>query len=83
MWKWLELLKQIAPGMTRAAVIREVRRIGALMYLAADDPDSPALVAEDDIRRQSNQFGRISANAVEVAPAPAVVDLNIAALDPA
>jgi putative tryptophan/tyrosine transport system substrate-binding protein len=33
------------PLAARAQQPERMRRIGALMYLAADDPDSPALVA--------------------------------------
>ena len=33
------------PFAARAQQPERMRRIGALMYLAADDPDSPALVA--------------------------------------
>jgi len=39
--KWLELLKQIAPGVTRAAVLYDPDNAGSLGYLRVIEPDAP------------------------------------------
>ena len=38
---------------------------------------------QDDVRRERNQFRRVSANAVGITPAPTSVDPHVAAVDPA
>jgi putative ABC transport system substrate-binding protein len=44
--KWLELLKQIAPGVTRAAIIRDAAIIGGIGQFAAIQSVAPSLGVE-------------------------------------
>jgi putative tryptophan/tyrosine transport system substrate-binding protein len=67
--KWLELLKQIAPGVTRAAIIRDAAIIGAIGQFAAIQSVAPSLGVEvspvnmrdpDEIERTVTAFARSS-----------------------
>ena len=42
-----------------------------------------AASGQDDVRRERDQFRRVSANAVGIARAPAIVDPHVAAVGPA
>ena len=73
--KWLELLKEIAPGVTRVAVLRDLT-IG-IGYLAAIQAVAPALGVEltpiglrdvDEIERAVAAFARGSTNGMIVTP---------------
>jgi putative tryptophan/tyrosine transport system substrate-binding protein len=68
--KWLQLLKEIAPRVTRAAVIRDSRTTGGVGQFAAIQSMAPSLGVEaiavnvrdpDEIERTITDFGR-SAN---------------------
>jgi ABC-type uncharacterized transport system substrate-binding protein len=65
--KWLELLKQIAPSVTRAAVLRDTRQGSATSQFAAIQSVAPALRMEvtpvglrdtDEIERAVSAFAR-------------------------
>jgi ABC-type uncharacterized transport system substrate-binding protein len=67
--KWLELLKQIAPGVTRAAIIRDAAIIGGIGQFAAIQSVAPSLGVEvspvnmrdaDEIERAVTAFARSS-----------------------
>jgi putative ABC transport system substrate-binding protein len=67
--KWLELLKQIAPGVTRAAIIRDAAIIGGIGQFAAIQSMAPSLGVEvspvnmrdaDDIEHAVTAFARSS-----------------------
>jgi putative ABC transport system substrate-binding protein len=68
--KWLQLLKEIAPRVTRAAVIRDATTTGGVGQFAAIQSMAPSLGVEavavnvrdpDEIERRVTEFGR-SAN---------------------
>jgi putative ABC transport system substrate-binding protein len=65
--KWLELLKQIAPGITRAAVMRDPTISGGIGLFGAIQSVAPSLGVDvtpvnvrnaDDIEREINTFAR-------------------------
>jgi putative ABC transport system substrate-binding protein len=67
--KWLELLKQIAPDVTRAAIIRDAAIIGGIGQFAAIQSVAPSLGVEvspvnmrdaDEIERTVSAFARSS-----------------------
>jgi putative ABC transport system substrate-binding protein len=76
--KWLELLKQVAPGLTRAAVIREATLFGTGLF-GAIQAVAPSLGVEvspiaprdaDEIERSITAFGRSSNGGLIVTGAP-------------
>ena len=67
--KWLQLLKEIAPRVTRAAVIRDSTTTGGVGQFAAIQSMAPSLGIEavavnvrnpDEIERTITEFGRLS-----------------------
>jgi putative ABC transport system substrate-binding protein len=77
--KWLELLKEIAPGVTRAAVLREPGLAPAVAQLAALQAVAPSLRVElvplnmrdaGEIERTVAAFARSSADGLIVTSSP-------------
>jgi putative ABC transport system substrate-binding protein len=89
--KWLELLKELAPGVTRAAVLREPGLTAAIAQFAALQAVAPLLRVElvplnlrdaGDIERSVAEFARSSADGLIVTSGPLAAvhrDLIIAA----
>jgi putative tryptophan/tyrosine transport system substrate-binding protein len=89
--KWLELLKELAPGVTRAAVLREPGLTAAIAQFAALQAVAPSLRVElvplnlrgaGDIERSVAEFARSSADGLIVTSGPLVAvhrDLIVAA----
>jgi putative ABC transport system substrate-binding protein len=80
--KWLELLKQIAPGVTRVAVFRDPVITGGMGYLAAIHALAPSIGVEvspidvrveSDIERAIAAFARTPNGGLIVAPDPAAI----------
>ena len=80
--KWLELLKQIAPSVTRVAVLRDPVLTGGLGYLAAIHALAPAFGVEvrpvdvrvkSDIERAVAAFARTPNGGLIVTPDPAAI----------
>ena len=46
-------------------------------------PDGRAARCEDDVRRECDQFSRVSPSGIGIPRAPAIVDLQVAAVSPA
>jgi putative ABC transport system substrate-binding protein len=77
--KWLELLKQIAPGVTRVAVLRDPTQGSGLSLFAAIHAVAPLLKVEihpvgvsdaDEIERGINAFARGSNDGLIVVTGP-------------
>jgi ABC-type uncharacterized transport system substrate-binding protein len=77
--KWLELLKQIAPGMTRAAVIRDPTITGGIGQFAAIQSVAPSVGVEvspvnvrdaEEIERAVTAFARSSNGGLIVTASP-------------
>jgi putative tryptophan/tyrosine transport system substrate-binding protein len=73
--KWLQLLKEIAPSVTRAAVIRDATTTGGVGQFAAIQAMAPSLGAEavavnirdpNEIERTITEFGRAANGGVIV-----------------
>ena len=89
--KWLELLKELAPGVTRAAVLREPGLTAAIAQFAALQAVAPSLRVElvplnlrdaGDIERSVAEFARSSADGLIVTSGPLAAvhrDLIVAA----
>jgi putative ABC transport system substrate-binding protein len=89
--KWLELLKELAPGLTRAAVLREPGLTAAIAQFAALQAVAPALRVElvplnmrdaGDIERNVAAFVRSSSDGLIVTSGPLAAvhrDLIVAA----
>ena len=79
--KWLELLKEIAPGVTRAAVLREAGLTAAIAQFAALQSMAPSLRVEvvplnvrdtSEIERAVAAFARPSSDGLIVTSSPLV-----------
>jgi putative ABC transport system substrate-binding protein len=77
--KWLELLKELAPGVTRAAVLREPGLTAAIAQFAALQAVAPSLRVElvplnlrgeGDVERSLAEFARSSADGLIVTSGP-------------
>jgi putative ABC transport system substrate-binding protein len=80
--KWLELLKEIAPGMTRVAVLRDPAITAGIGQFGAIQAVAPSLGIEvtpfnmrdaADIERAVTMFGRSSNSGLIVAAGPSAV----------
>jgi putative tryptophan/tyrosine transport system substrate-binding protein len=83
--KWLELLKQIAPRMTRAAVIRDPSLTGGIGQFAAIQSVAPSIGIEvtpvnvrdaDEIKRAVSAFARSSGGGLIVTASPVAAALH-------
>ena len=57
--------------------------IGTVRVACSNAPQLAAASGQDDVRRERDQFRRVSANAFGIACAPADVDPHVAAVGPA
>jgi ABC-type uncharacterized transport system substrate-binding protein len=81
--KWLELLKQIAPGVTRVAVLRDATQSSTISTFAAIQAVAPSLRVEvvtpvnmrdpDEIERSIETFARSPSGGLIPMPSAAVV----------
>ena len=69
------------PAPTGSGTLHEHDRHGAGRLLQR--PHGRPASGQDDVRRERDQFRRVSANAVGIARGPAVVDPHVAAVGPA
>jgi putative ABC transport system substrate-binding protein len=84
--KWLELLKQIAPNVTRVAVIRDPTLVSGTGQLAAIQAVAPLFGVElspvdtrdaDEIERAIAAFARSANGGLIVTPSPAQVQVTL------
>jgi ABC-type uncharacterized transport system substrate-binding protein len=80
--KWVELLKQFAPGMTRAAVIRDPSLTGGIAAIQSVAPSigvevTPVNVRDaDEIKRAVSAFARSSGGGLIVTASPVAAALH-------
>jgi putative ABC transport system substrate-binding protein len=84
--KWLELLKQIAPGVTRAAILRDAAQGSGTSQFAAIQAMAPSLGVDvtpvnlrdaSEIERAIGAFARASNGGVVVTTGPAAVHRHL------
>jgi putative ABC transport system substrate-binding protein len=84
--KWLELLKQIAPGVTRAAILRDAAQGSGTSQFAAIQAMAPSLGVDvtpvnlrdaSEIERAIGAFARASNGGVVVTTGPAAVHRHV------